>query len=81
MGGFESETPCADVCVEGLGCKLCVPGDSQCNGDTVETCDPNGDTWVPTDTCDPIQGQTCDPQFGACTGACSKGALGLSYIG
>ncbi|RMG94561.1 MAG: hypothetical protein D6705_16000 [Deltaproteobacteria bacterium] len=81
MGGFDSETPCADVCVEGLGCKLCVPGESQCNGDTVETCDPNGDTWVPTDTCDPIQGQTCDPQFGACTGACSKGALGLSYIG
>ena len=56
-------------------------GASQCNGDTVETCDPNGDMFVPTDTCDPLQGQTCNPQFGACTGACSKSALGLSYIG
>ncbi|RMG99841.1 MAG: hypothetical protein D6705_01950, partial [Deltaproteobacteria bacterium] len=27
------------------------------------------------------QGQTCDAQLGQCTGACSKGALGLSYIG
>ncbi len=81
MGGFTQETPCAEVCVEGLGCATCVPGEAQCNGDTVEVCDPNGEMFVPTETCDPLQGQVCDAQFGQCSGACSQGALGLSYIG
>ena len=81
MGGFTDETPCPEVCVDGLGCASCVPGEAHCNGDTVEVCDPNGEGFVPTETCDPVQGQTCDAQLGTCTGACSKGALGLSYIG
>ncbi len=81
MGGFTNETPCPNVCVEGLGCANCVPGQAQCNGDTVEICDPNGEMFVPTETCDPIQGQVCDAQLGQCSGACSKASLGLSYIG
>ncbi len=81
MGGFTQETPCAEVCVEGFGCATCVPGQAQCNGDTVEVCDPNGSMFVPTETCDPLQGQVCDAQLGQCSGACSQGALGLSYIG
>ncbi len=81
MGGFTDETPCPDVCVDGLGCAACVPGEAQCSGDTVEVCDPNGEMFVPTETCDPLQGQTCDAQLGTCTGACSKASLGLSYIG
>ena len=83
MGGFSSETPCnaPEVCVDGLGCKTCEPGTAQCNGDTVEVCDANGDGFVPTETCDPLQGQMCDAQLGTCSGACSQASLGLSYIG
>ncbi len=81
-GGFSSETPCApEVCADGLGCVACIPGEVQCNGDTVEVCDAMGTGFVPTETCDPLQGQTCDAGLGGCAGACSAAALGLSYIG
>ncbi len=81
MGGFSSETPCDQVCVEGLGCVACVPGQAQCNGDVVEVCDDMGGGYVPTETCDPLQGQQCDADLGTCTGACAPASLGLSYIG
>jgi len=79
MGGCSSETPCADECLEGKGCVLCLPGSAQCNGKTVEVCNDGGDAWVPGDTCDDLQGLACDPDQGACVGACAN--LGLSYVG
>ncbi|MGB1276460.1 MAG: hypothetical protein ACPG77_11990, partial [Nannocystaceae bacterium] len=82
MGGFESSENCdPQVCVDGLGCLPCEPGATQCNGETVETCNDAGTDWEPGVTCDPLQGTMCDPDLGHCTGKCSAQSLGASYIG
>jgi len=82
MGGFESSENCdPQVCVDGLGCLPCEPGQTQCNGETVETCNDAGTEWEPGITCDPLQGTMCDPELGHCTGKCSSESLGSSYIG
>ena len=79
MGGFKSETPCADVCVPDKGCVLCVPNEVQCEGDQVMVCNGDGSGFDPGATCDPLQGLSCDADLGGCAGACA--GLGLSYIG
>ena len=81
MGGFKNEQVCDAVCIDGVGCKLCVPGASECEGDNVLVCNETGDGKDITETCDAIQGVTCDADQGDCAGACSQGSLGLSYIG
>ncbi len=81
MGGFKNEQVCDAVCIDGAGCKLCLPGASECEGNNVVVCNEAGDGKDPVETCDPIQGVTCDPNEGACAGACAPGSLGLSYIG
>ncbi len=81
MGGFSSEEDCGDqVCAEGLGCVLCVPGEGTCDGDMAKYCNDEGDGYV-EDECDPLQGLSCSDDLGQCVGPCSKQALGLSYIG
>ncbi len=81
MGGFTNEQVCDGVCVEGVGCKLCLPGASECEGDKVLVCNETGDGKEEVETCDGLQGVTCNADLGACEGACSAGSLGLSYIG
>ncbi|MEZ4430077.1 MAG: IgGFc-binding protein [Nannocystaceae bacterium] len=79
MGGYSEETPCDEECADDLGCVLCIPGESKCEGDEVQVCNDLGDGYVPGDTCDPLQGLSCDEGLGQCVGACAN--LGLSYIG
>jgi hypothetical protein len=79
MGGFKSEEVCPEACVDGLGCVLCVPGEVSCEGDKVLVCNQQGDGKDLGATCDPLIGLACDPDAGACVGACA--GLGLSYIG
>ena len=81
MGGFKDEEACAGVCVDDIGCKLCAPGSTQCEGDKVLQCDDQGDGLMPVETCDGVQGLSCDPNAGACVGACAPASLNLSYIG
>ncbi len=82
MGGFDETELCdPEVCVDGLGCVTCEPGSTQCNGEVVETCNGQGTGWNPGVECDPLQGTTCDPDIGNCTGKCSSVSLGTSYIG
>jgi len=80
MGGFSEETPCDNVCVDGLGCLLCNPGEGVCEGDVAHVCNDAGDGYVDT-YCDDVQGVTCDPDLGHCVGACAPADLGTSYIG
>ncbi len=80
-GGFKDVVVCDGVCIDGVGCKLCLPGASECAGDKVMVCNANGDGKNEVDTCDPVQGVVCDANQGVCAGACSTGSLGLSYIG
>jgi hypothetical protein len=81
MGGFSSEEDCGDnVCAEDLGCVLCIPGEGVCEGEIAKYCNDQGDGYI-EDECDPLQGLSCNENLGQCAGACSKQALGLSYIG
>ncbi|MCA9691474.1 MAG: hypothetical protein KC636_17855, partial [Myxococcales bacterium] len=80
MGGYESEDPCNDECVDGLGCTLCIPGEGTCNGDALEVCNDQGDGYDQYE-CDPVQGLSCNDDLNACEGACSPQSLGLNYIG
>jgi hypothetical protein len=79
LGGFKSEEVCPAACAEGLGCVVCVPDSSVCEGDKVLKCNAEGTGSAEFETCDPLLGTSCDPQLGACVGACA--GLGLSYIG
>jgi len=79
LGGYASETPCDKECVVPLGCVECVPGSKQCAGPVVQTCSDDGSAWVDGETCDQVQGLSCDADAGACAGACA--GLGSSYIG
>jgi hypothetical protein len=81
MGGFEGETPCADECVDGLGCVLCVPGSAVCEGENSLLCNANGDGFEGGLHCDPVQGVMCNEDSGFCEGACAPANIGLSYIG
>ncbi len=79
MGGYTSEEACDNECAADLGCVLCIPGQGQCDGDNILTCNENGDAWEPGETCDGLQGLSCDPDLEQCVGACA--GLGLSYVG
>ena len=80
MGGFESQNDCDSECADGLGCVLCIPGEGTCDGDSLTLCNDQGDGFEET-TCDGLQGLSCDPDAGACVGACAPQVLGLNYIG
>ncbi|WP_434421953.1 hypothetical protein [Nannocystis pusilla] len=79
QGGFKSEEACPTLCAPNVGCVECIPGETECQGDNVATCNDAGTGFDITDSCDPLQGLTCDANSGACAGACA--GLGLSYIG
>ncbi len=81
-GGVATEDCMAtgQVCVPALGCLNCVPGTGTCAGDVGTFCLPDGSGYG-KETCNPLQGSTCNPQTGACDGACSPKSLGKSYIG
>jgi len=81
MGGFKDVVACENVCIDGVGCKLCVPGVGECMGDKALKCNDQGDGKDEVEACDPVQGVVCDADQGACAGACSAASLGLSYIG
>lgn len=80
-GGFDGVEPCPEACVNGLGCVLCSPGSRRCVDDGSQRCAEDGGAWLDDEFCDPLQGVSCDEGLGACVGACSRQALGLSYIG
>ncbi len=80
MGGFKSEEVCTNDCIEGVGCVDCIEGATQCMGQQAQVCN-DQNVWVDGENCDALLGLTCDADQGACAGACTKAALGSSYIG
>ncbi len=61
-------------------CPVCVPHTGTCTGSESHACNDQGTGYVDT-TCDPMQGETCDPNTGECVGLCAPQNLGSSYIG
>ena len=81
LGGFKNEQMCPMQCAEPLGCVNCVPGSGQCSGNVAQQCTDDGMMWVDKQTCDTLQGISCDANAGKCVGACALDSLGTSYIG
>ncbi len=81
MGGFGEETPCEGPCVEGMGCLLCEPGSTVCDGNVSMKCSDDGLTIGVSETCDAVQGMVCNPDIGVCDGECALENLQFSYIG
>jgi hypothetical protein len=82
-GGTLTTTDCASLptpmtCANGYGCVVCQPGTGTCSGTTGKQCKADGSGYA-TNNCDALQGESCDPTTGECTGDCAS--LGLSYIG
>ncbi|MCB9705394.1 MAG: IgGFc-binding protein [Myxococcales bacterium] len=81
MGGYSDTEVCSDECADGIGCVLCVPDSFKCEGEESLKCNAQGDALEPYETCDGLQGLSCDENSGTCFGPCGKEALGLNYIG
>ncbi|MBA3548930.1 MAG: IgGFc-binding protein [Nannocystis sp.] len=81
MGGYSDETACEGVCKPGVGCLLCEPGETVCEGDASMLCSADGMSLALAEACDAVQGVTCNLAVGACDGACALQNLQFSYIG
>jgi hypothetical protein len=81
-GGYVT-TDCGatnQLCVPPLGCVVCTPGTGSCTGNVGTYCLGDGSGFA-DETCDAVQGTTCNAQTGRCDGACGAAAIGKSYIG
>jgi hypothetical protein len=80
---WQATTDCSatgQTCVAALsGCGLCTPAETQCQGQTVATCDAVGQTWQPTQQCDATQGYAC--RTGACEQLCNQASIEQSNVG
>ena len=81
MGGYSKETACEGVCKPGVGCLLCEPGATVCDGDVSMQCSEDGMALGLAEACDAVQGMVCNPDVGVCDGACALENLQFSYIG
>ena len=79
MGGLDSED-CPGACLDGVGCVDCIAPDFQCTGNVSQKCNDNN-TWEDLETCDDLQGLSCNADVGQCAGNCAAALLGTSYIG
>ena len=79
-GAWVDQEACTAACSPTLGCVVCEPGTATCAGSTASVCRGDGSGFTDFE-CDAVQGMTCDPGAGGCTGNCSPQNLGSSYIG
>ncbi|MGB0679729.1 MAG: IgGFc-binding protein [Polyangiales bacterium] len=74
-GQEQSRTDCGAqglVCTPNLGCTVCVPGATQCDGsEQVLRCKADGSGYEPSHTCDTVQGNSCSDAIGDCAGPCA----------
>lgn len=68
-----------ELCIAGLGCRLCVPNEIGCRGQDVITCNAEGDGFVVDESCLPSEGNVC--RSGACVTLCEAAAQDRSYEG
>jgi hypothetical protein len=69
-----------EVCISAVSaCGVCNPGAVECQQQTVVTCDPTGQSWLPTQACDPTQGYAC--RGGSCAQLCGQASAQQSNIG
>ena len=82
QGGATSRTDCAasgQLCAPGVGCRVCVPRQGTCDGETVLLCNDDGTAQITGPTCDVDAGQHCSPT--GCVDLCAQAVADHSYIG
>jgi hypothetical protein len=62
-----------------VACTPCLPGNATCDGQTVDVCDPTGQTRAPSQTCDVGSGKVC--RGGACVDLCALATMDRSNVG
>lgn len=80
-GGTTDSQVCSGVCVDGLGCAVCIPDSVTCDSAGARVCLPDGSAWATTAGCDEELGLKCDVKSGKCVGPCAETGGGRSYIG
>lgn len=81
-GATASTEDCAETgrsCFPGRGCGVCLPGTVACEGETLLTCDADGEGRTPRETCDASAGLRCSPA--GCVDLCAEAEASRSYIG
>jgi hypothetical protein len=68
-----------EICVSGLGCRVCAPGTIACDGETVLRCNADGSARARGETCDATAGEHCSP--GGCARLCEQAESERSYLG
>jgi hypothetical protein len=76
-GTWQTAVDCPQLCLEGLGCVQCAPGQAFCKDGNVWSCDDDGNPGGETLACMGVN--TC--VGGACVDACMDAAANKSYIG
>jgi IgGFc binding protein len=80
---WEVEDDCAAkdlLCApEIFECKLCLPNQAFCKGQDTAMCDPFGDSFEITGTCDPSKGEAC--RSGSCPNLCVVAGVEKSNVG
>jgi len=69
----------SNICVSGLGCRVCRPGEVFCEGTDVATCNSDGTGFEITEECDVGAGFVCD--LGQCRNLCQLAIEARSYQG
>ncbi|MFO7566934.1 MAG: IgGFc-binding protein [Enhygromyxa sp.] len=81
-GGVGEPIDCYEldrVCVTGTGCLPCFPGHATCQGNSIYTCDENGEPGEHVEDCDSGAGEVCSA--GTCANACDVAGDTPSNIG
>ena len=81
-GNTTARTDCAasgQICAPDVGCRVCVPNLTTCDGETVRTCNAQGTASTTGATCNPDAGEHCSPT--GCVNLCQQAVTEHSYIG
>lgn len=69
------------LCIDGIGCSVCVPNSGACEGDNAKRCRADGSGYDVVESCDQSANEVCDPHSGACENPCAVAEAENSYLG
>jgi hypothetical protein len=83
-GGWVDQQDCSEndlQCDDELGCVVCVPRMTYCDGELLMQCNDDGTGGIQIADCMELEGSTCDPGTGSCVALCQEAAVNRSNVG
>ena len=83
-GYWEDLNDCAEdgmQCADELGCVVCVPRRTYCEGNLLMQCNDDGTAGTLIADCEALEGSACDPATGSCVNLCDQAASNRSNVG